>query len=193
MLSSFQASCTVTSSLVSHHLELQQDSTSLIPPFCHYSLLEHNRRAPRKLHPLPIRKMSSRLVETLDPSSLGPSNPVYANVTTVPIGDMNFVTIAGQVATTPTGEVPSSLEEQIDLCLSKLETCLSAVHGTVHHLTRLVYYFVEHNPETTPGLITEKAKAFLDGHRPASCYLVVKALSKPEFLCEFEAVAVVPR
>ena len=137
--------------------------------------------------------MPSPPVQILDPPSLGPINPVYANITVAPLGPSNLVTIAGQVATTPSGSVPSTLEEQIDLCLSKLETCLSAVNGTVQNLTRLVYYFVEHNPDTTPQLITQKALAWLKGHRPASCYLVVKSLSKPEFLCEFEAMAVVPQ
>lgn len=94
---------------------------------------------------------------------------------------------------TPTGETPSSLEEQIALCLSKIEMCLEAVQGTVHHLTRLVYYMVEHNPETTPAVLVEKVLPFLKGHKPASCYLVVKALSQSEFLCEFEAQAIVPR
>lgn len=135
--------------------------------------------------------MSNPLVKVLDPPSLGPTNPVYSNITIVSIGDIKLVTIAGQVATTPTGEIPSTLEAQIDLCLSKVGTCLSAVGATVHDMTRLVYYFVEHDPKTTPALITEKVKPFLQGHRPASCYLVVQSLSRPEFLCEFEAVAVV--
>ena len=139
--------------------------------------------------------MSKSHVQALDPSSLGPPHPsgVFSNITVVPIGDVNFVTIAGQVAVTPTGETPSSLEEQIALCLSKIEMCLEAVHGNVDHLTRLVYYMVEHNPETTPAVLVEKVLPFLKGHKPASCYLVVKALSQPEFLCEFEAQAIVPR
>ena len=69
--------------------------------------------------------MSERLVQVLDPPSLGAANPVYSKITIVPIGDVKLVTIAGQVATTPTGEIPSSLDEQIELCLSKVETCLS--------------------------------------------------------------------
>ena len=135
--------------------------------------------------------MPEHLVQVLDPPSLGPSNPVFANITIVPIGDIKLVTISGQPASTASGDVPPSLDEQIDLCLSRIGTCLSAVGATVHDLTRLVYYFVEHDPKTTPALITEKAMAFLNGHRPTSCYLVVKSLSTPEFLCEFEATAIV--
>lgn len=142
-----------------------------------------------------LATMSEGPVKCLDPRSLGPPHPsgVFSNITTVHVGDTNFVTIAGQIADSPTGETPSTIEEQIAVCLSKLKRSLEAVHGTVHHLTRLAYYMVEHVPETTPGLPVEQVLPWLEGHKPASCYLVVKALSKPEYLCEFEAQAVVPR
>lgn len=137
--------------------------------------------------------MSSNPVQLHDPPSLGPANPVYANITTVPLSpSATLITVAGQVATRPDGTIPSTLPEQIDLCLSKLETCLSSVDAKIENLTRFMYYFTENafQGKETLDLVIEKVGAWLKGHRPASCFLVVKSLSRKEFFCEFEGMAV---
>lgn len=41
-------------------------------------------------------------------------------------------------------------------------------------------------------LIAGKVGEWLEGHRPASCYLRVFGMSDDKFLCEFECMAVVP-
>ena len=58
-----------------------------------------------------------------------------------------------------------------------------------------MYYFTERawEEEDALKLVIEVVGKWLGGHRPASCLLVVKGLSQPEFLCEFEAQAVVQR
>jgi enamine deaminase RidA (YjgF/YER057c/UK114 family) len=137
----------------------------------------------------------STQVQCLDPPALGPPHPsgIFSNITSISIGNSNFITISGQVATTPEGHIPSTLSEQIELVLSKLTICLQAVNGTVRDLTRLAYFMVEHDPEITTRVLAEKVRPWLEGHRPASSYLVVRGLSQKEFLCEFEAMAVVSR
>lgn len=140
------------------------------------------------------RPSSSSLIKLLDPPSLGPSNPVYSNVTIVSLSDtVQQINIAGQVATTPNGDVPDDVEAQMDLCLSKVDTCLDAAGATVHDLTRLNYYFVRSAWPTNglPAWVVEKAERWLQGHRPASICLILAALSEPRFLCEFEAQAVI--
>lgn len=140
------------------------------------------------------RSSLSPLIKLLDPPSLGPPNPVFSNVTVVSLSDtVQQINIAGQVATTPDGEVPDGLEAQMDLCLSKVATCLDAAGATVHDLTRLNYYFVRSAWPTDglPGWVVEKAERWLQGHRPASVCLILAALSDPRFLCEFEAHAVI--
>ena len=137
--------------------------------------------------------MSSTPVKLLDPPSLGPANPVYANITTVALSSSaTLITVAGQVATHPDGTIPSTLPEQIDLCLSKLETCLNSVDAKIENLTRFVYYFTEEafQGQETLDLVIKQVRTWLKGHRPASCFLVVKSLSRKEFLCEFEGMAV---
>ena len=56
-----------------------------------------------------------------------------------------------------------------------------------------MYYFTERvwTEEDALKMVIEVVTPWLKGHRPASCCVVVKGLSQPEFLCEFEAQAVV--
>lgn len=139
---------------------------------------------------------TSDLITTLDPPSLGPGHPVFANILTVPLSDtITQINISGQVALLPDGTVPTGLAAQMDLCLSRLSTCLEAAGATVHDLTRFMYYFTEEAWKTEHALemVVEKAEKWLEGHRPASCCLIVKGLSEGRFLCEFEGTAVVRR
>ena len=144
--------------------------------------------------------VDSSPVKSHDPPGLGPANPVYANVTTVSLGPTTTLfTVAGQVATRPDGSIPvgktttETVLLQMDLCLSKFEACLAAVGAEISNLTRLIYYFSEaaYDLEESRNLIIEKMKVWLRGSRPASCLLVVKSLSKREFMCEFEGMGVV--
>ncbi|KAK5128217.1 hypothetical protein LTR85_002884 [Meristemomyces frigidus] len=137
---------------------------------------------------------TASLISTIDPPSLGPPNPVYAQITKVTLSEtVTLLTIAGQVAVTPDGNTPETLGEQVDLCLSRLETCLAAADANVHDMTRFMYYLTEkaYEHDGALSLVVEKVTPWLEGHRPASCFLVVKSLSKAKFMCEFEAQAVV--
>ena len=83
----------------------------------------------------------------------------------------------------------------MEVCLSRVSTCLEASGAKITDMTRLMYYLTERawEEEDALKLVLEVVGKWLDGHRPASCLLVVKSLSQPEYLCEFEAQAVVAR
>jgi enamine deaminase RidA (YjgF/YER057c/UK114 family) len=83
----------------------------------------------------------------------------------------------------------------MELCLSRVSTCLEASGAKITDMTRLMYYITERawEEDDVLKLVTDVVGKWLQGHRPASCFLVVKALSQPEYLCEFEAQAVVSR
>ena len=138
--------------------------------------------------------MAASLVRFVDPPELGKTNPVYSGLTIVPIGDAcDLVTISGQIAVTPSGDVPDTFEEQLEVCLARFETCLAAAGATVHDLIRFNYGVVEHEEGTTPSLIIKRVAEFLRGHKPASTYYVVRSLSKAEYKLEFDGMAVVRR
>ena len=91
------------------------------------------------------------------------------------------MTIAGRVPTRSDGSVPPTLAEQMDLCFAKIKACLEAADGSVKDLPRVIYYVVAYNPDKTYELVVEKSTGFLQGHRPASCFLGVQILSRKEF------------
>ncbi|KAF2484519.1 hypothetical protein BDY17DRAFT_323364 [Neohortaea acidophila] len=137
---------------------------------------------------------TSPLITFLDPPSLGPPHPVFCSLSVIPLSDsVNQVNISGQVAQTPTGDVPEGLGPQMHVILSRITTCLEAVGATVHDISVFKYYFTEkaRDREDFLPFITDIMLPWLQGSRPASSALIVKALSQPEFLCEFEAQVVV--
>ena len=146
------------------------------------------------------------LVTTLNPPSLGPEHPLYSQITIAPIGpNINFITIAGQTASpmvpsssppsAADSKIPHGLRAQMELSLSRISACLEASGAKITDMTRLMYYLTERawEEEDALKLVLEVVGKWLQGHRPASVFLVVKALNQPEFLCEFEAEAVVAR
>ena len=103
--------------------------------------------------------------------------------------------ISGQVpisdAIYGTTSIPTTLPEQIDICLSRISLCLDHLGARIIDIAVLKYFMVErfYEYEGNEGLETVGAKvgSWLKGHRPASTLLVVKGLSQREFACEFEA------
>ncbi|KAI1078221.1 Endoribonuclease L-PSP/chorismate mutase-like protein [Whalleya microplaca] len=139
-------------------------------------------------------QVSKTVVSTINPPGIPSPVSIYSQVTSVPLSpSTKLITIAGQVPVAEDGTVPGTLAEQIDLCLSRVGICLSAVGGKIPDLIRLVYYVTQnaHDPETTPRVFMDRLSPWLGGHGPASCYIVVAGLSHPEYMVEFEASAVV--
>ena len=135
------------------------------------------------------------VVKLDDPPSLQ-AHPLYAHITSVPISPAcTLHNISGQVAIPDpiygTTSIPSSLSEQIDICLSRISLCLDHLGAKITDIAVLKYFMVErfYQYEGYEGLQTVGAKvdAWLKGHRPVSTLLVVKGLSQREFAWEFEA------
>ncbi|KAH8810717.1 Endoribonuclease L-PSP/chorismate mutase-like protein [Xylogone sp. PMI_703] len=141
-------------------------------------------------------------VQAQDPPQFAAPHPLYSSFTTVPLSPTtNLVTISGQVAEDiETGETPSDLASQVDLCLYRLSACLESAGAGKKDIIRFMYYISqravkEFDEKEGEGqavrLIGGKAGKWLEGHRPASCFLRVFGMSDDKFLCEFECMAVV--
>jgi enamine deaminase RidA (YjgF/YER057c/UK114 family) len=115
-------------------------------------------------------------VQVHDPPTFHKPHPLYSSYTSVPLSSTTtLITISRQVAEDPeTGETPSSLPEQIDVCLSRLSTCLQ--HAGVTNkasITRFMYYIAQRGidevdeAEGKKGaalkVVGEKAGAWLEG------------------------------
>ncbi|KAK9368242.1 Endoribonuclease L-PSP/chorismate mutase-like protein [Lipomyces kononenkoae] len=141
-------------------------------------------------------------VQVHDPLSFQHPHPLYSSYTSVPVSSTStLVTISGQVAVDPdTGETPTTLSAQIDLCLSRISACLEHAGARKIDITRFMYYITQRGIEEVDAangkgaalkLVGGKVGQWLDGHRPASCFLRVFGMSDDKFLCEFECMAVV--
>ena len=143
-------------------------------------------------------------VRLIDPPALGASNALFAAITAVPLSSTSTLyTISGQVAEDPvTGRTPPDLSSQLDICLRRLDICLTPVDAKKTDITRFMYYIKQSAIDDLDGqqgngtalkLIVEKAGKWLKGHRPASCYNRVFGMSDDKFLCEFEAMVVLAK
>lgn len=143
-------------------------------------------------------------VITSDPPAFQKLNPLYSSITSVPLSSTaTLVTVAGQVAEDPqTGETPIELSAQLDLCLFRLTICLQYAGTKKSDITRLMYYITQsaiaeidrkEGKGAALKLIAQKVGSWLEGHRPASCFLRVFGMSDEKLLCEFECMAVVAK
>ena len=103
------------------------------------------------------------------------------------IGDMIFV--SGQTGTGENGLVSGAVREQAQQTFKNLETVLQAAGATMADVVKITCFLVRENDYK--GYAEERLKAFAADSQPASSTLIVKALVKPEFLVEIEAIAVI--
>lgn len=136
------------------------------------------------------------------PSFKTPPHPLYASITSVNLSPTaKLVTVAGQIGEDPlTGETPENLSEQVDVCLRRLDACLEHGGATKKDITRFMYYITQRGidemeakegPGSALKLVGGKVGGWMEGHRPAACFLRVFGMSNDKFLCEFECMAVV--
>lgn len=150
---------------------------------------------------VPSQPQSKSLVHTIDPPALGKPNPIYAAMTAAPLSpSTTMYTISGQVAESPSdGSIPPTLPEQIDLCLRRVDICLSHIGARKADMMQFMYYFrqkaledydAENGEGKALGLVIEKVVPWLEGHRPASCYSRTFGMTDDRYHCEFEAMVV---
>jgi len=101
--------------------------------------------------------------------------------------DCRWVFVSGQLGRHPDGTVAEDAEGQADLAWSNVVQVLAAAGMSVDDLVKVTTLVVD--AALIPAVRRARQK-FLPGPRlPATTFLVVAALAKPEFLVEIEAVA----
>lgn len=103
-----------------------------------------------------------------------------------------LLTIAGQLALEPDGSThaPNDLDAQITKVWSQIRAVVEAAGGSMGDLVKITSYVTD--PAHIEAVVASRAEVFPGGQAPASALLVVKALARPEFLVEIEALAVLP-
>jgi enamine deaminase RidA (YjgF/YER057c/UK114 family) len=94
--------------------------------------------------------------------------------------------VSGQIALTPEGTVPEEFAEQCELAWTNLGNVLAAAAMAPKDLVKLSVFMVR---DKDLPVFREIRDRFLAGHRPATTLVFVKALARPQWLIEIEAMA----
>ena len=109
----------------------------------------------------------------------------YSHAVEVPEGS-RLLYISGEVGVLPDGTTPAGIEAQAEACWRNISAILADAGMRIGDLVKITTYLVR--PEDIPAAGAARAKHFGDA-RPGSATIIVKALVKPEWLIEIEAVA----
>jgi enamine deaminase RidA (YjgF/YER057c/UK114 family) len=124
-------------------------------------------------------------VKVHNPRTIADPAGTYSHGIEVP-PNARWLYIAGQVGTRKDGTVPPSIEEQSEIAWQNIVAILAAADMKVTDIVKIQQFVL--SLEDFPKYAATRAK-FLGSHRPASTALVVKALVRPNWLVEVEAVA----
>ena len=102
----------------------------------------------------------------------------------------NTLYIAGQVAVDPEGNAvgEGDIEAQVAQVWQNLKSILGFAGGTVEDIVKITVFTTD--IAYRPAIAAARDLAFPNGRYPASTFLVVKGLARPELLVEIEAIAV---
>jgi len=128
-------------------------------------------------------------LQLINPRSLpAPSGYTHVVVAT----GSNMVFNAGQEPEDADGNLvgPGDLAAQARQVFTNLGHALAAAGAHPRQVAKITIYVVQHQPEYLP--VIEQARVALFGeHRPADTFLGVQTLSRPEYLIEIDAIAVI--
>lgn len=98
--------------------------------------------------------------------------------------------IAGQVAIDPEGNIvgEGDIDAQVAQVWQNLKAVLAYAGGSVEQIVKLTTFVTD--IAYRPALAAARDAVFPHGRYPASTFVVVQSLARPELLVEIEAVAV---
>jgi enamine deaminase RidA (YjgF/YER057c/UK114 family) len=128
-------------------------------------------------------------LELINPEDL-PTPVAYTHV--VVATGSRLVFVAGQEPENEEGNLvgPGDLAAQARQVFGNLGRALAAAGAGPEQVTKITIYVVNYRREQLPAIDEARAALFGD-HKPADTLVGVEALSRPEFLIEVEAIAVI--
>lgn len=102
----------------------------------------------------------------------------------------NTLYIAGQVAIDPEGTLvgEGNIEAQVEQVWRNLKSVLGYAGGSVDDIVKITVFTTD--IAYRPAIAAARDAVFPNGRFPASTFLVVQSLARPELLVEIEAIAV---
>lgn len=120
-----------------------------------------------------------------NPDSVRPPGGRYSHSIEVEPG-ARWLYVAGQTGVAPDGGVPDGIVAQTELAWSNLVAVLEDAGYALEDVVQMKTFLVRREDREGYNGIRNR---YLDGHRPASTFLLVSGLADPRFLVEVEAVA----
>lgn len=121
----------------------------------------------------------------LNPSAIAPPAGAYSHGVLAPAAG-EWLHISGQIGVLPDGVLAVGFAGQTRAAWSNLVAILKTANMDVSHLVKVTTFMTEAGDLKD---LNPVRSGFLGDARPASTLLIVKALAKPEWLIEVEAVA----
>src|SRR5262249_25070427 len=137
---------------------------------------------------------ASQPFRLFNPETMAKPTAGYSQVGEVTGGKLVY--IAGQVALDRTGALvgEGDFRAQVQQVFENLKAAVEAAGGDFHSVIKLNYYCSENvEPSQVPVVREIRDKFVNTANPPASTFVVVKRLVRPEWLIEVEAVAVVSK
>lgn len=132
--------------------------------------------------------MSLEIVMTsikLNPSVIAPPAGAYSHGVLAPAAG-EWLHVSGQIGALPDGVLAIGFTEQARAAWSNLVAILNSANMSVSHLVKVTTFMTDADDLKD---LNPVRSGFLGDACPASTLLIVKALARPEWLIEIEAVA----
>ena len=123
---------------------------------------------------------------SLNPADIAPPSSQYSHGVEHGLKGRRLV-ISGQVGLRPDGSIDNDLEAQLGQCWDNLIAVLRAADMDVADLVKVTVFVTVPNAIAVSRRVREQK---LKGHAPASTFLQVAGLARPDFLAEIEGEAV---
>src|ERR1700733_1571324 len=135
--------------------------------------------------------MDSPTFRLFNPSTIAAPAAGYSHVAEVVSGKLVYT--AGQVALDPSGNLvgKDDFRKQVRQVFENLKAAVEAAGGSFHDVIKLNYYCVDSVDPAELAAVREIRDEFVNTKNPpASTFVVVRRLVRPEWLVEVEAIAV---
>lgn len=129
------------------------------------------------------------MIDCHNPASIPPPFARYSHGVSVP-GNPRWVMTSGQLGLNIDGSVPQGARAQTELCFQHIEAILDDAGASAHHVIK-INAFVTSREHMSGYMEARDAWLAKIDHQPASTLLIVTGFTRPEFLVEVEAIAVI--
>lgn len=126
------------------------------------------------------------MLKTQNPSTIAPPAAMYSHSVEIP-PNARWLYTAGQVGMRPDGTVPQGFEAQHNQIWLNTLAILAHSGMGAEDIVRLNVYSTD--PDGLRFLKVHRERYLKQGHIPASTWVVVSRLARPEWVVEMETIA----